>query len=331
MKRLNHLLSLFLVSLLLFGFAPLNSAQAQVVVHSSSGYDVNITIASIAIVPNSMSCAFGYSYRVRLSYTVTFTGPGAPANMYTLQGIVGCGFHLQTFDLPNGPSSGTTLSSAAWRSASDCATATVASLDCSDVYIIIQGPGIPWQVVHVPGSTLPITLVSFDAVPEQGFVRLDWATASEKDNAYFTVERSTDAIAFEPVLQLSGAGNSASMLHYSTVDQNPLAGISYYRLRQTDFNGTSTVSPVVVVNNQGMDGGTFSIFPNPSGSGEAITLPVSAMGKQIEVRNLTGQLVVSELLHSNVFHCPPIGKGTFLLRIIDPLGGNSRQCRMVRL
>lgn len=113
MKRLNHLLSLFLVSLLLFGFAPLNSAQAQVVVHSSSGYDVNITIAPMAIVPNSMSCACGYSYRVRLSYTVTFTGPGVPANMYTLQGIVGCGFHLQTFDLPNGPSSGTTLSSAA--------------------------------------------------------------------------------------------------------------------------------------------------------------------------------------------------------------------------
>ncbi|MBS1546553.1 MAG: T9SS type A sorting domain-containing protein [Bacteroidetes bacterium] len=306
-----------------------NSAQAEVVVHSSNGYDVHISVVPIAIIPNTYSCPWGYTYRVQLSYTVTFTGPGAPASLWVLQGTVGCGSTSQFFNLPNSPSSGTVNSAAAWRSVSDCATATVASLDCTDVNVEISGPGIPYQIITIPGSTLPITLVDFSAMPDNGQVRLDWATASEQDNAYFTVERSADAATFAPVLQQPGAVNSSSMLYYSALDGSPLPGLSYYRLRQTDINGTTSYSPVVVVDNHGAAAGALAISPNPS-SGETIQLPASAVGKTVQIRSMTGQLLYTVQFTGSVLQCPPIGTGIFLLQATDPVSGRSEQCLMVR-
>lgn len=306
-----------------------NSAQAEVVVHSSDGYDVHISVVPIAIIPSTYSCLWDYTYHVQLSYTVTFTGSGAPGSLWTLQGDVGCGSTTQFFDLPNGPASGTVNSAAAWRSASDCATATVASLDCTDITVWISGPGIPYHSINIPTSTLPITLVDFSATPDNGQVRLDWATASEQDNAYFTVERSADASSFTPVLQQPGAVNSSSMLYYSAMDDSPLPGLSYYRLRQTDINGTTSFSPVVVVNNPGAQADALAISPNPS-SGENIQLPASTVGKTVQIRSMTGQLLYSAQLTGSLLQCPPIGTGVFLLQAIDPVSGRSEQCLMVR-
>jgi hypothetical protein len=106
----------------------------------------------------------------------------------------------------------------------------------------------PWTLASINSENpLPISLVSFTARPEGREVRLDWTTASERDNAYFTVERGRDGLAFTPLLMVPGAGNSLQVLHYSDVDPLPLPGLNYYRLRQTDLDGTSTVSDVVSV------------------------------------------------------------------------------------
>ena len=108
----------------------------------------------------------------------------------------------------------------------------------------------PWTLASISSENpLPITLLSFTAVPQQRTVRLDWSTATETNNDYFTVERSADGNSFLPLFRVEGAGEgtSFSALHYRTVDYAPLSGQSYYRLRQTDLDGTTTVSHVVSV------------------------------------------------------------------------------------
>jgi hypothetical protein len=98
------------------------------------------------------------------------------------------------------------------------------------------------------GTPLPIELLDFTAEPTSKVVNLKWITASETNNSHFTVERSSDGVVFKPVLEKPGAGNSNSVRTYSDVDTNPLEGVSYYRLKQTDFNGDFTYSEWVVVN-----------------------------------------------------------------------------------
>jgi hypothetical protein len=94
---------------------------------------------------------------------------------------------------------------------------------------------------------MPIELLNFEAKLNGKVVDLFWSTASEVNNDYFTVERSKNGIVFEKVLEIDGAGNSASTLSYSTIDKNPFTGISYYRLKQTDFNKNFKYSNMVAV------------------------------------------------------------------------------------
>lgn len=94
---------------------------------------------------------------------------------------------------------------------------------------------------------LPIELIDFAAVCEVDGVRVNWNTASELNNDMFTIERSLETRMWVPIGELPGAGNSQYMTHYEFRDATPPATVGYYRLRQTDFDGLSTYSPVVAV------------------------------------------------------------------------------------
>ena len=78
-------------------------------------------------------------------------------------------------------------------------------------------------------------------------VDITWATASEINNAYFDVERSADAESFTSIAKVAGAGNSEITINYKIIDNNPLAGVSYYRLKQVDVDSNFTYSDVVSV------------------------------------------------------------------------------------
>jgi len=109
-------------------------------------------------------------------------------------------------------------------------------------------------------APLPIELLFFRATPEDRTVRLEWATASEFNNDFFTVERSTNLEQWDGITEIKGAGNSDEILHYDHLDENPLPGISYYRLKQTDFDGTFSLSQVNRVDIPYL----INVFPNPS-------------------------------------------------------------------
>ena len=102
----------------------------------------------------------------------------------------------------------------------------------------------PWVLV-AGGTPLPIELISFNADCHNNTVLLSWATASEINNAYFTIQRSMDGITFSDLVFINGKGNSNTLSNYSYLDKNPLNGLTYYRLKQTDFNGDFTTSSLV--------------------------------------------------------------------------------------
>lgn len=125
-------------------------------------------------------------------------------------------------------------------------------------------------------ATLPVELISFSAsIINYKDVKLKWETASEKNNDVFTVQRSPDGLIWEKLADIDGAGNSATTLNYATIDPNPYFGSSYYRLKQTDFNGGYSYSNIETVNiDKPSD---FRIYPNP------VINQVTVIGNQFEM------------------------------------------------
>ncbi len=109
---------------------------------------------------------------------------------------------------------------------------------------------------------LPIKLLCFDAYPNENIVDIKWTTASESNNDYFVVQHSTDGSIFTDVIQVTGAGNSTTMTNYAAIDCEPYSGISYYRLKQVDYNCNFSYSSTVTVNFKTQD--EISICPNPT-------------------------------------------------------------------
>jgi hypothetical protein len=99
----------------------------------------------------------------------------------------------------------------------------------------------PWAVTTT-NQPLPVDLLSFDANLKGNDVLVEWATASEKNNDYFTVERSLDLENVIEIGKVSSRGDSYDVQSYSLLDREPVKGaINYYRLRQTDKDGPSEI------------------------------------------------------------------------------------------
>lgn len=133
---------------------------------------------------------------------------------------------------------------------------------------------------------LPVELLHFTASTQGHEVHLQWATATEHNNAGFTVERSTDGLRFDAIAEVPGAGNSVQVVVYDALDRGPLPGTSYYRLLQTDLDGTTSYSDVVGVT---IEANELLAYPNPAddrvwligtSSGEEVML-MDAMGRTL--------------------------------------------------
>ncbi len=105
-------------------------------------------------------------------------------------------------------------------------------------------------------STLPIELLSFTGTKRERDVRLDWSTATEANNDYFTIEKSYDGQMWEVVGTEPGAGTSLSRNDYSMLDPRPMPGWNYYRLSQTDLDGTRVIVATTEVFWRSRDGPT---------------------------------------------------------------------------
>jgi len=175
-------------------------------------------------------------------------------------------------------------------------------------------------------SVLPVELLSFTARFQQEHVQLNWATASETNNDFFTIERSKDGRTFEAIEEINGAGFSDVTIGYNTVDKNPFAGLNYYRLKQTDFDGTFTYSEVQVVK---VVTGKITVYPNPVAEslhismsdfeeGEATFSIISISGKEI-TRGITPINAGVSIIRLDEIHS--LQPGSYMVRIYTEKNG----------
>lgn len=145
------------------------------------------------------------------------------------------------------------------------------------------------------GNPLPVELINFNAQLNKNQVDLNWTTETEINNDYFTVERSADNINFSVLDQVDGFGNSTTRHKYSYVDAQPLKGISYYRLKQTDYDGKSEYLPTAVVNNVAKS--ELLVYPNPA---PASKINVSYGVDQLKYYEITVQDMLGKIIPANV-------------------------------
>jgi len=156
-------------------------------------------------------------------------------------------------------------------------------------------PDFPDDVPAIfSGSALPVELISFSAIrTREDIVALKWVTATEENNHFFSIERSSDAKTWQTIGKVVGAGTSYETLHYSFIDEHPLAGTSYYRLKQTDYDQAFSYSVIESVYHKPSK--EIVIFPNPAAQnlriqGEGIAV------SQLQLFNSLGQLVPIKVL-----------------------------------
>jgi hypothetical protein len=111
---------------------------------------------------------------------------------------------------------------------------------------------------------LSIELLSFTGECYNQNILLEWSTATETNNDYFSIERSIDGINWQIFTIVDGAGNSSSLKNYSVIDEDPYNDISYYRSKQTDFDGNFRYSTIIFVKKCVQDITELAIYPNPA-------------------------------------------------------------------
>lgn len=148
---------------------------------------------------------------------------------------------------------------------------------------------------------LPVEFLRFEAQWVGNTVQLDWQTASEVNNAYFTVERAVDSLHFKVLDQVAGAGTSMQINTYQSIDAFPLSATAYYRIKQTDLDGSFSYSSVIELTYQNLRP-SLSIYPNPA-SGSHLTLQGLPSHQPLLVRftNLNGQTLQQTQHQATVF------------------------------
>ncbi len=124
---------------------------------------------------------------------------------------------------------------------------------------------------------LPVSLQSIELISNEKSICIRWVTLTESNNNYFTVERSVDGMNFSKIVEVKGAGNSNSKIKYEVKDWEPLNGVSYYRLRQTDFDGQYSFSETLSIEVYFSNNQAVTIFPNPLLRGDNLMLTVDGL------------------------------------------------------
>jgi hypothetical protein len=168
----------------------------------------------------------------------------------------------------------------------------------------------------VCGSTLPVELTFFNATINGNEIALKWQTASEKNFDYFSIERADDKMVFGEVAQVKGAGNSVVPQDYLFIDQNPMIGRSYYRLKSVDYDLQTETFKVVSVNLNGRR--NVSVYPNPVVNSE-LRLNVNFQSEEqlsAVVTDLVGNLLFRFKLQtgSNALDID-LKPGTYLIKV----------------
>ena len=153
---------------------------------------------------------------------------------------------------------------------------------------------------NIATTVVPIELLDFSGEVLTEGNRLNWTTATERDNDHFTLLRSTDGTNFTPIATLPGAGNTNTLQRYTHLDANAPTGLSYYRLMQTDFNGTTTTAGQLTLQRAAKGLTVVQLLPVPATDVLQVVYtndrntPLTAT-----IFDVTGKEVLTQTLESN--------------------------------
>lgn len=185
---------------------------------------------------------------------------------------------------------------------------TFTGLTVGNDYVFCYTFTVPSTCTHsqhcpyfVGATVLPVKLLNFNANynAKNAQVELDWKTVTEINNDYFTIEKSVDGENFEVVGIVDGAGNTSSIKSYQAIDEKPIIGTSYYRLKQTDFDGQFEYSNLVPVKIEGTITNP-TVYPNPVTNDGILEFTASAASSTtITIYDVSGRIAYSNQLQTN--------------------------------
>lgn len=174
-----------------------------------------------------------------------------------------------------------------------------------------------------PNNPLPIELGGFNAILDNSKVKLNWTTITEINNDYFIIERSKNGKSWEQLHKVKGAGNSSQLINYKKTDSSPLEGLSYYRLKQVDFDGKYSFSSIKAIDSKNFQATELALFPNPI-RGNTVTLKSNRdiINGTLTITSIDGTLVYQEnnVLGREVeITIPNLSQGTYLVEVKEPI------------
>ncbi len=167
-------------------------------------------------------------------------------------------------------------------------------------------------------APLYVEMLGFYIKQINGQTQLHWATVTEIDHDYFSVERSSDMSSWESISVIEGKGNKENLTIYDYTDIAPLMGKSYYRLKMVDIHGIEEFSAVRVAKALG-DGEKYKIYPNPTFS--SVNLLTDENVEQVELVNAMGSTIYSkkvEVMQPDLaFDFSGVSQGIYMIRLMN--------------
>lgn len=172
------------------------------------------------------------------------------------------------------------------------------------------------QMTAAQICALPIELKSFRLNAIDNAVKIMWTTATETNNDHFTIERSTDGLQWKTIAKVKGAGSKSTETHYTELDKAPLKGRSYYRLKQTDYNGDFTFSKIESIHFEYSS--RLIVYPNPAR--DELHIEYHSENPTVSLFNSIGQDVLIEIEKKGnqiVINTSDLPKGIYILKVFQ--------------
>jgi len=186
----------------------------------------------------------------------------------------------------------------------------------------------------IVGATgpLPIELLNFQATNYEQNVALTWATATEKNTNYFYIEHSDDALNWKEIDKVKATENSNRTLYYETLDNQPINGVSYYRLKILDLDGSFSYSPIKSVNRTKKE--AFVVFyPNPSSGIVNLSSSYKLSDITYQIFDVTGKQLSVQITEQNEnkisFDFSSLSKGLYFINVFAPDGTQFKSNRIL--
>lgn len=183
---------------------------------------------------------------------------------------------------------------------------------------ITSGNLFQWWTLVDKFAPLPVTWLEFESKCFQAELHLRWSTAAENNVSYFTIERSSDGIMYHALANVPATGNSSVIQHYLFQDLDPLPSNSYYRIRETDFNGLSGLSSPILT--EPCTNKNISAYSH-SGSIHVEIINDIPTAYEIRILDMLGQILMAERLQSGAepisatFNTHLLAEGCYLVEI----------------